>query len=223
MTYKQIQNVITKLESKRDEANSKKDHYAYLEDWPTANHYAGEVKGFAESIKVLQELFTKKINKRGVREMKKVMTVLFYINLICWVSFMIINCIVKTDLLRTLFLVFNATMTFFGAWIAGYYYGVYKTGKPRLYLPLEKQAEDHSLDALEYAKKVCDNEERVKHDEIAQIVVAQRIYNQAKKKVCRKCVNCKHCVNDNYCDLFDGRILQKNRFTSCRRFKAKDL
>ena len=134
--------------------------------------------------------------------MKKINFILLIISIITLLVSVILYVCLDNDILRYLIIGSFISVVYWSGWLLGHSCGLIEQkakNKPILYLPLDKPNE---------------------HDEIAQIVEAQRIYANSKdKKVCKKCVNCKHCVNDNYCDLFDGRILKKNRFTSCKHFR----
>lgn len=130
------------------------------------------------------------------------MTILFLLSIICWCSSFALYVILRIDLFKTIFLVSNLIMTFLGAWVSGYYF--------RKYEHSIKAGDDHSLDALEYAKKVCDNEEQENRDFASQIANAHFIVFRGGREngksnimfptpigceptqTSKKCVNCKH-------------------------------
>lgn len=152
--------------------------------------------------------------------MRKTMTTLFLLSIICWFSSITLYVILRIDLFKTIFLVSNLIMTFLGAWVSGYYFRKYEHSK-NLYV---KPSGDPSIaEAIRCTKEI---------DEL----IARNIEKQrTKKQVCKKCVNCKffsdkcldlktNTIYDcNYCGWFKADIVKNiNRFNSCKRFEAKE-
>ncbi len=63
MNKNQIRDVISQIEKLRAEAEQKKSHFEYIENWKEANWFGGREQAFRNAKAVLEELLNKKLER----------------------------------------------------------------------------------------------------------------------------------------------------------------